>query len=538
MARDLYYGEDARNKLWNGVDKLASAVKVTLGPKGRNVLVDRPSGTPLIANDGATVTNGIELEDITENLGAQMLKEVADKTNSEVGDGTTTTILLTQAIIREGLKNIAAGANPMAVRRGIHGAVDVVVKALDEQAYRVEKTEDIARAATVSGSDEAVGRMIAQIMEQIGQDGVITVEEGKTLDTTFEIVTGTQFDKGYLSSYMVSDKERMEAVLDHPYILFTDKKISDLQDVIPLLDQVAQRKRTLLIVADDVEGKALTALIVNKMQGAIDVVAVRAPGFGDRKKALVDDLALLTGATVVREETGDVLSEATVDILGQAEKVTIMKDRTLIINGAGDQEKIADRMAMLRRQLAEAKTEFDIDKARERLGKLAGGVGVIKVGAASEVELKEKKLRIEDALNATRAALAEGVVAGGGLALCNTVAAVEAYAQELTGDEKTGARIICRAIEEPARQIAENAGCSGDVVIAESMRRGEGIGFDAETNTYVPMIEAGIVDPVKVTKQALKNAASMASTFLTTEVDVIDPKDEAWLRKHGGNPLM
>lgn len=538
MARDLYYGEDARNKLWNGVDKLASAVKVTLGPKGRNVLVDRPSGTPLIANDGATVTNGIELEDITENLGAQMLKEVADKTNSEVGDGTTTTILLTQAIIREGLKNIAAGANPMAVRRGIHGAVDVVVKALDEQAYRVEKTEDIARAATVSGSDEAVGRMIAQIMEQIGQDGVITVEEGKTLDTTFEIVTGTQFDKGYLSSYMVSDKERMEAVLDHPYILFTDKKISDLQDVIPLLDQVAQLKRTLLIVADDVEGKALTALIVNKMQGAIDVVAVRAPGFGDRKKALVDDLALLTGATVVREETGDVLSEATVDVLGQAEKVTIMKDRTLIINGAGDQEKIADRMAMLRRQLAEAKTEFDIDKARERLGKLAGGVGVIKVGAASEVELKEKKLRIEDALNATRAALAEGVVAGGGLALCNTIAAVEAYAQELTGDEKTGARIICRAIEEPARQIAENAGCSGDVVIAESMRRGEGIGFDAETNTYVPMIEAGIVDPVKVTKQALKNAASMASTFLTTEVDVIDPKDEAWLRKHGGNPLM
>lgn len=538
MARDLYYGEDARNKLWNGVDKLASAVKVTLGPKGRNVLVDRPSGTPLIANDGATVTNGIELEDITENLGAQMLKEVADKTNSEVGDGTTTTILLTQAIIREGLKNIAAGANPMAVRRGIHGAVDVVVKALDEQAYRVEKTEDIARAATVSGSDEAVGRMIAQIMEQIGQDGVITVEEGKTLDTTFEIVTGTQFDKGYLSSYMVSDKERMEAVLDHPYILFTDKKISDLQDVIPLLDQVAQLKRTLLIVADDVEGKALTALIVNKMQGAIDVVAVRAPGFGDRKKALVDDLALLTGATVVREETGDVLSEATVDVLGQAEKVTIMKDRTLIINGAGDQEKIADRMAMLRRQLAEAKTEFDIDKARERLGKLAGGVGVIKVGAASEVELKEKKLRIEDALNATRAALAEGIVAGGGLALCNTVAAVEAYAQELTGDEKTGARIICRAIEEPARQIAENAGCSGDVVIAESMRRGEGIGFDAETNTYVPMIEAGIVDPVKVTKQALKNAASMASTFLTTEVDVIDPKDEAWLRKHGGNPLM
>lgn len=538
MARDLYYGEDARNKLWNGVDKLANAVKVTLGPKGRNVLVDRPSGTPLIANDGATITNGIELEDITENLGAQMLKEVADKTNSEVGDGTTTTILLTQAIIREGLKNIAAGANPMAVRRGIHGAVDVVVRALDEQAYRVEKTEDIARAAAISGSDESTGRMIAQIMEQIGQDGVITVEEGKTLDTTFEVVTGTQFDKGYLSSYMVSDKERMEAVLDHPYILFTDKKISDLQDVIPLLDQVAQLKRTLLIVADDVEGKALTALIVNKMQGAIDVVAVRAPGFGDRKKALVDDLALLTGATVVREETGDALCDATVDVLGQAEKVTIMKDRTLIVNGAGDQEKIADRIGMLRRQLADAKTEFDIDKARERLGKLAGGVGVIKVGAASEVELKEKKLRIEDALNATRAALAEGVVAGGGLALCNTVAAVEAYARELAGDEKTGARIICRAIEEPARQIAENAGFSGDVVVAESMRRGEGIGFDAETNTYVPLIQAGIVDPVKVTKLALKNAASMASTFLTTEVDVIDPKDEAWLRKHGGNPLM
>lgn len=538
MARDLYYGEDIRRKLWNGIDKLANATRVTLGPKGRNVLVSRTFGAPIIANDGATVTEGIELDNITENLGAQMLKEVAGKTNSEVGDGTTTTILLTQAIIREGLKNIAAGANPIAIRRGIHGAVDVAVKALDAQTYQVENTEEIARVAAVSGTDEAVGRMIAQIMEQIGQDGIITIEEGKTLNTTFEIVTGTQFDKGYLSSYMVSDKDRMDAVMEHPYILFAEKKISDLQDVIPILDQVAQRKRTLLIVADDVDGKALTALIVNKTQGAIDVVAVRAPGFGEQKKAFMDDLALLTGATVVREEEGHTLSKITVDMLGQAERVTITKDRTLIVNGAGDKKKIDERMAMLRRQIADTNTEFDIEKARERMSKLAGGVSVIKVGAASEVELKEKKLRVDDALSAVRAALTDGLVAGGGLALCNAVPSVSVYANELEDDEKTGALIVCRAIEEPARQIAENAGYCGETVIAESMRRGNGIGFDAETNTYVSMVDAGIVDPVKVTRLALKNAASMASTFLTTEVGVIDPKDEAWLRAHGGNALL
>lgn len=533
MARDLYYGEEARKMLQAGVDKVADAVKITLGPKGRNVLVDRSSAVPLITNEGASVTKGIQLKDIAEDLGAQMVKQVADKINDAAGDGTTTAILLTQRIIREGMKNIAAGANPMILRKGIQGAVDTVVEHLSKNSYKVEKKQDIAHIAAVSGADETIGEMIAEVMEQVGSDGVITVEESRTMETTFHIVKGTQFDKGYISSYMVSDQEKMEEVLEHPYILFTDKKISELKDIIPLLDQVAQRKRKLLIVADDVVGEALKALIINKVKGAIDVVAVRAPGFGERKKALVDDIALVTGATVIREETGYDLSKATIEMLGEAEKVTVMKDRTLIVNGAGNQQEIAERIEMLRGRLAKAEDEFAVGRAQERLGKLAGGVGVIKVGAASEVELKETKARVDDALNAARAAMEEGIVAGGGVAFCNAIPSVDEYIKTLHADEKTGAQIVRNALKEPARQIADNSGHDGNVVVAEILNRGGEIGFDANKNEYVPMIEAGIMDPAKVTRLAIQNAASMAAVFLTTEVDVIDPIDEDWLRSGG-----
>lgn len=530
MARDLYYGADARQKLQEGINKLVDAMKITLGPKGRNVLVDRSSGVPLITNDGASVTKGFTLKDIAEDLGAQLIKDLASKTKEAVGDGTTTAVLLTQSIIQEGMKNIAAGANPMILRKGILGAVDVVTKNISEHAHKVENRQDIAHVAAISGADDALGEMIAEIIEQIGTDGVITVENSNTMDTTYEVVKGTQFDKGYLSAYMVSNQEKMESVLEHPYLLFTDKKLSSLQEVIPILDQVAQRKRALVIVAEDVEGEALKALIINKMKGAIDVIAVRAPGFGERKKALVDDLALLTGATVIREETGYQLSEATLDMLGQAEKVTVSKDRTLIVNGTGNQAEITERTEMLRRMLAEAKDEFAVDRARERLGKLAGCVAKIKIGAISEIELKEKKLQVEDALSATRASLAEGIVPGGGVAFCNAVPAVEAYAEHLEGDEKIGVQILCKALEEPLKQIAENAGYNGNVILDAVMKHGNGFGFDVCTGTYVPMLEAGIVDPAKITKLVIQNAASMAATFLTTEADVIDPKDEAWLQ--------
>ncbi len=530
MARDLYYGADARQKLQAGINKLADAMKITLGPKGRNVLVDRSSGVPLITNDGATVTKGFTLKDIAEDLGAQLIKDLALKTKDAVGDGTTTAVLLTQCIIQEGMKNIAAGANPVILRKGILGAVDVVTKNISDHANKVENRQDIAHVAAISGTDDTVGEMIAEIMEQIGIDGVITVEESNTMDTTYEVVKGTQFDKGYLSAYMVSDQEKMESVLEHPYILFTDKKISSLSEVIPILDQVAQRKRALVIVAEDVEGEALKALIVNKMKGAIDVIAVRAPGFGERKKALVNDLALLTGATVIREETGYQLSETTLDMLGQAEKVTVSKDRTLIVNGAGNQAEITERIEMLRRMLADAKDEFAVDRARERLGKLACCVAKIKIGAISEIELKEKKLQVEDALNATRASLAEGIVAGGGVAFCSAIPAVEVYAEHLEGDEKIGAQIICKALEEPLKQIAENAGHNGKVVLDTVMKYDNGFGFDVCSGAYVPMLEAGIVDPAKITKLVIQSAASMAATFLTTEADVIDPKDEAWLQ--------
>lgn len=537
MARDLYYGDDARNGLQAGMDQLTDAVKTTIGPKGRNVLVNGPSGKPILTNEGSGVTRDFELSDITENLGAQMLKEVATKMNDAVGDGTTTALLLMQAIIREGIKNMAAGANPMGIRRGIQGAVDVAVKSISGNAYKLENKKDIVQVAAISGADEQAGEMIGEIMDQVGRDGVITIEESKTMETTYRIVKGSQFDKGYLSEHMVSDTEKMEAVLEHPYILFTDKKISDMRDVIPILDQVAQRNRKLLIVAEDVEGEALKALIINKLQGAIDVVAVRAPGFGERKKALVDELALLTGATVVRAETGYDLSKATVEMLGEAEKVTVMKDRTVLVGGAGDKAAIAEEIEKLRGMLAAAKDEFAADRARERLGKLAGGVAVISVGAASELEMKDKKARIEDALNAVRAALDEGIVAGGGVALCGAIPAVLAYAAQLEGDERVGAQLIARALDEPIKQIAENAGYDGNVVAAEAIKKGNGIGFDVLTGQYVTMRDAGIVDPAKVARVALQHAASMASTFLTVEANVIDPIDEAWLRaKMAGQP--
>ncbi|MBS5151067.1 MAG: chaperonin GroEL [Butyricicoccus pullicaecorum] len=530
MARDLYYGEDARMRLQNGMDQLADAVKTTIGPQGRNVLVSGTGGKPVITNEASGVTRDFELSDISENLGAQMLTEVAAKIKDAVGDGTTTAILLTQAIICEGIKNMAAGADPMGLRRGIHGAVDAAVQSIRESAYQLEKKEDIVQVASISGADPQTGEMLGDIMEQVGQDGVITVEESKTMETRFEIVKGSQFDKGYLSGYMVTDSEKMIVEMDEPYLLFTDKKITDLQDILPILDQVAQNRGRLVIVAEDVSGEALKALIINKMQGTVEAAAVRAPGFGDRKKALVDELALLTGATVVREETGFILRDATMDMLGRAEKVTISKDRTVIVGGAGDKEAIQTEIDKLRRQLADAKDEFAEDRARERLGKLAGGVAVIRLGAASELELKDKKARLENAMHAVRAAMAEGIVAGGGVAFCNAIPAVQAYADAREGDERVGAQIVARALYAPFRQIVENAGMDGAVVAAEAAKRGVGFGMDVTTGEYVDMIQAGIVDPAKVVRLALENAASMAAVFLTTEANVIDPKDEAWLR--------
>ena len=530
MARDLYYGEDARTRLQNGMDQLADAVKTTIGPQGRNVLVSGIGGKPVITNEASGVTRDFELSDISENLGAQMLTEVATKIKDEVGDGTTTAILLTQAIICEGIKNMAAGADPMSLRRGIHGAVDAAVQSVRESAYQLEKKEDIVQVASISGADPQTGEMLGDIMEQVGQDGVITVEESKTMETCFEIVKGSQFDKGYLSGYMVTDSEKMIVEMDEPYLLFTDKKITDLQDILPILDQVAQNRGRLVIVAEDVSGEALKALIINKMQGTVEAAAVRAPGFGDRKKALVDELALLTGATVVREETGFILRDATMDMLGRAEKVTISKDRTVIVGGAGDKEAIQTEIDKLRRQLADAKDEFAEDRARERLGKLAGGVAVIRLGAASELELKDKKARLENAMHAVRAAMAEGIVAGGGVAFCNAIPAVQAYADACEGDERVGAQIVARTLYAPFRQIVENAGMDGAVVAAEAAKRGVGFGMDVTTGEYVDMIQAGIVDPAKVVRLALENAASMAAVFLTTEANVIDPKDEAWLR--------
>ncbi len=526
MAKELHYGEEARRKLQSGVDKLANTVKITLGPKGRNVLIDKSYGAPLITNDGVTIAREIELEDAVENMGAQLVKEVATKTNDVAGDGTTTATLLAQAIIREGFKNVAAGANPMILKNGIQGAVDVVVDEIKKLSHPVKTKESIAQVAAVSAADESIGKYIADAMDKVGKDGVITVEESKSLGTTLEVVEGMQFDRGYLSPYMVTDTEKMEAVMENPYILITDKKITTIQDLVPLLEEVAKQGQKMLVIADDVEGEALATLVVNKLRGVINVVAVKAPGFGDRRKAMLEDIAILTGGTVISEELGYELKETTLDMLGRAGTVKVDKDNTVIVNGAGSKAEIKDRISNIRNQIKEQTSEFEQEKLQERLAKLVGGVAVIKVGAATETELKEKKLRIEDALNATKAAVEEGIVSGGGTALVNTIPKVEKYVATLKGDEKTGAAIIERALEEPVRQIAENAGYEGNVVIAKVKENKKGVGFNAATGEYVDMIGEGIVDPAKVTRSALQNAASASAMLLTTEAGITAIKEE------------
>ena len=525
MAKELFYGEEARRKLQAGVDKLANTVKITLGPKGRNVLLDRKFGTPLITNDGVSIAREIELEDAVENMGAQLVKEVATKTNDVAGDGTTTATLLAQIIIKEGFKNVAAGANPMVLKRGIQGAVDVAVEEIQKLAKEVETKESIAQVAAVSAADENIGQLIAEAMDKVGKDGVITVEEAKSMGTTLEVVEGMQFDRGYLSPYMSTDLEKMEAVLQNPYILLTDKKISQIQDLLPILEQVLQTGRKLLIICEDLEGEALATLVVNKLKGTLDCVAVKAPGFGDRRKAMMEDIAILTGGTVISEELGYDLKAATLPMLGTAGTVKVDKESTVIVDGAGDPEMIQARVNQLKVLVEETTSEFDKEKTQERLAKLAGGVAVIQVGAATETELKERKLRIEDALNATKAAVEEGIVSGGGVALANTIPAVAKYVKGLAGDEKTGASIIQRALEEPVRQIAENAGFEGSVVVAKVLASEAGIGFNAFTEEYMNMIEAGIVDPAKVTRSALQNAASASAMLLTTEACVTDAED-------------
>ena len=526
MAKDLFYGKDARRKLQAGVDKLADTVKITLKPKDRNILIKKSFRSPLITNNGVTIAREIELEDSVENMGAQLVKEVATKTNDVAGDGTTTATLLAQAIIREGFKNLAAGANPMILKRGIQGAVDVAVEEIKKNAKPVETKESISQVAAVSAADDTIGELIAEAMEKIGKDGVITAEESKSLGTTLDVVEGMQFDRGYLSPYMVSDADKMEAVLENPYILLTDKKINNIQDLLPLLEQVVKQGRKLLIIAEDVEGEALATLVVNKLRGTIDAVAVKSPGFGDRRKAMMEDIAALTGGTVISEEVGYDLKEATVDLLGQAGTVKVDKDTTTIVNGAGEKSAIEARINSIKNQIEETESEFDKEKLQERLAKLSGGVAVIKVGAATETELKEKKLRIEDALNATKAAVEEGIVSGGGVSLCGAITAVEEYVKTLDGDEKTGATIIVRALEEPVRQIAENAGHEGSVVVSEVKKQKAGYGFDVKSEKYVDMISEGIVDPAKVTRSAIQNASSASAMLLTTEVGVVDIKEE------------
>lgn len=542
MAKDLYYGEDARRKLQKGVDKLADTVKITLGPKGRNVLLERKYGAPLITNDGVTIAREIELEDPVENMGAALVREVATKTNDVAGDGTTTATLLAQIIINEGFKNVAAGANPMILKKGIQGAVDVAIEEIKNNAKEVSTKEAIANIAAVSSADEQIGELIAEAMEKVGKDGVITVEEGKSMGTNLEVVEGMQFDRGYLSAYMATDMEKMEAVLENPYILLTDKKISNIQEILPLLEQIVQTGRKLVIIADDVEGEALATLVVNKLKGTFDCVAVKAPGFGDRRKAMMEDIAVLTGGTVLAEELGYELKEATIDMLGTAATVKVDKDNTVIVGGNGDKDEIDARVASIRKQIEETTSDFDREKLQERLAKLTGGVAVIQVGAATETELKERKLRIEDALNATKAGVEEGIVPGGGVALVNAIPAVAKYVKTLSGDEKTGANIIMRALEEPVRQIAENAGFEGSVVV-EKVKTGKvGTGFNAYNEEYMDMISAGIVDPAKVTKSALANAASASAMLLTTESGVVEvAKDEpaaAMPQGMGGMPGM
>ena len=527
MAKNILYGIDARNALLRGIDQLADTVKITLGPKGRNVVLDKKYGTPLITNDGVTIAKEIELEDAAENMGAQLVREVASKTNDAAGDGTTTATLLAQAIIHEGMKNVAAGSNPMELRKGIAKAVDTAAAALLHNAKKVDGSADIARVGTISAGDEVIGKLIADAMEKVSSDGVITVEESKSAETYCEVVEGMQFDRGYLSPYMVTDTDKMEAVLDDALILITDKKISNIQDILPLLEQVMQSGKKLLIIAEDVEGEALTTLVLNKLRGTFTCVAVKAPGFGDRRKEMLRDIAVLTGGEVITDELGLELKETTVAQLGRARQVKITKENTIIVDGAGSSEEIKGRVAQIRAALETTTSEFDKEKLQERLAKMAGGVAVIKVGAATETEMKEKKLRIEDALNATRAAVEEGIVAGGGTAYVNVIGDIEKLIASLDGEEKTGARIVAKALEAPMRQIAENAGFDGGVIVDKIRRsRKPNYGFDAARETYADMMETGIVDPAKVTRSALKNAASVAATVLTTEAVVSEKKEE------------
>ena len=525
MAKDIKFSADARSSMVRGVDILANTVKVTLGPKGRNVVLEKSFGSPLITNDGVTIAKEIELEDHFENMGAKLVSEVASKTNDIAGDGTTTATVLTQAIVREGIKNVTAGANPIGIRRGIEAAVATAVEALKSNSVPVSNKEAIAQVAAVSSRSEKVGEYISEAMEKVGNDGVITIEESKGMETELDVVEGMQFDRGYLSQYMVTDNEKMVAELDNPYILITDKKISNIQEILPLLENILKTNRPLLIVADDVDGEALPTLVLNKIRGTFNVVAVKAPGFGDRRKARLEDIAVLTGGTVITDDLGLELKDATIEALGQASKVTVDKDSTVIVEGSGNPEAIANRVAVIKSQIESSTSEFDREKLQERLAKLSGGVAVIKVGAATETELKEMKLRIEDALNATRAAVEEGIVSGGGTAYINVLDAVAGL--ELAGDEATGRNIVLRALEEPVRQIALNAGFEGSIVIDRLKNSEVGTGFNAATGEWVNMIEAGIIDPVKVTRSALQNAASVASLILTTEAVVANQPEPA-----------
>ena len=526
MAKEILYGIDARNALLRGVDKLANTVKITLGPKGRNVVLDKKYGAPLITNDGVTIAKEIELEDAAENMGAQLVKEVASKTNDAAGDGTTTATLLTQAFIREGMKNVTAGANPIVLRKGIQKAVDTAVEALIANSKKVNGKEDITRVGTVSAGDEKIGQLISDAMEKVTSDGVITVEESKSTETYCEVVEGMQFDRGYLSAYMATDMDKMEAVLDDALILITDKKITNIQDILPLLEQIVQAGRKLLIIAEDIEGEALTTLVLNKLRGTFTVVGVKAPGFGDRRKEMLRDIAILTDAQVITEELGLELKDASVEHLGRARQVKVDKENTIIVGGAGSSDEIKSRISQIKSAIENTTSDFDREKLQERLAKLSGGVAVIKVGAATETEMKEKKLRIEDALNATRAAVEEGIVAGGGTAYINVIEKVAAVADTVSGDEATGVKIVVKALEEPLRQIAENAGFDGSVIVDKVKNSGKiGYGFDAYNEIYCDMMEAGIVDPTKVTRSALQNAASVASTVLTTEAVVADKKE-------------
>ena len=523
MAKQILHGAEARKALSAGIDTLADTVKITLGPKGRNVVLGKKFGSPMITNDGVTIAKEIELKDAFENMGAQLVREVATKTNDAAGDGTTTATVLAQALVSEGMKNVTAGANPMDVKRGMQKAVQAAVQAFAANSQKVHGSQDIARVATVSAGDATVGELIAEAMEKVSNDGVITIEESKTAETYTEVVEGMQFDRGYITPYMVTDTEKMEADIDDAYILITDKKISVIQDLLPLLEQIVQSGKKLIIIAEDVEGEALSTLIVNRLRGTFVCVAVKAPGFGDRRKEMLQDIAILTGGQVISEELGYELKDATVDMLGRARQVKVTKETTTIVDGSGDKDAIKDRVAQIRAQMEVATSDFDKEKLQERLAKLSGGVAVIKVGAATEVEMKEKKLRVEDALNATKAAVEEGIVAGGGTATINAMPAVEKVCEELEGDERTGARIVLKALESPLRQIAANAGLEGSVIIDKILAADKpNYGFDAQKETYCDMIEAGIVDPTKVTRSALENAASVASMVLTTESLVAD----------------